>query len=207
MADSLTKMGSFELFGLEPNWSSDISVEHLLSRRMLQYAGTPTTLEDIAPEIPIALDLEFLCWDKQREFDLITFFVSKKGQANRFWLKHPAAAFTLKTSASAGAAGIYCKRNSFDLVWQGYERVYILMSSGDLVVRKITSCSGGSDYTYIGFDTVLDRDLMATNHLRISRMLLGRFSTDKLKIKSSTDLVGRASLSFVELVKEYSLAD
>lgn len=207
MADSLTKMGSFELLTLDPNWAEDISVEHALSRRLFSYSGGAATLEDIAPEVPIALEMQFLCEDKQAEYDLLTFFISKKGQLTRFWFKHPAAAFTLKTTASAGATGIYCKRNRFDLIHQGYERIYILMDTGDLIVRKITTVLDGTDYTYLGFDAVLDRDVSLTNYSRIGRMLLGRFASDKAKFEFKTNTVSTVTLAFTELVKEYTLAD
>lgn len=208
MADSITKTGSFELFDIEPNWADDISLDYRISRRVVSYAGTPTVLEAIAPEVPVALSLDFVCEDKNSEFDLLTFFLSKKGQLNRFWLRHPASAFTLRTTALSGATGLYCKRNRFDLVYQGYERIYILMAStGDIIVRQITSCIDNADYTYIGFDTSIDRDVTLTNHVKIGRLLLGRWSTDRIKFSCHTSGVSEATLEFTELVKEYTLAD
>jgi hypothetical protein len=207
MADNLTKVGSFELFDIEPNWADDIAFEHQMSRRLIAYAMGAATLEAIAPEIPVAFELQFLCEDKQAEYDLLTFFISKKGRLTRFWLRHPAAAFTLKTNASSGASGLYCKRNRFDLVYQGYERIYILMATGDIIVRKVTACVDGADYTYIGFDTTIDRDVTTTNHIRIGRLLLGRFNSDKAKFEFKTSTVSTVTLAFSELVKEYSLAD
>lgn len=207
MADSLTKVGSFEFFNIEPNWTKDISSDYLLSRRLISYSGTPAIFEGIAPEVPVVLQMEFLFEDKEAEYNMITFFVSKRGRLNRFWLRSPTEAFTLRTAAISGATGLYCKRNRFDLVYQGYERIYIMMNNNDIVVRKITSVVDGEDLTYIGFDTVLDRDITLTNHCKIGRLLLCRFNDDKLRFRFRTSSVSTLTIGFLELVKEYSLAD
>jgi hypothetical protein len=207
VADNLTKVGSFEIFTIEPNWANDISTEYTMSRRLISYPGTVALLESIAQEVPIALSLSFQCGGRQEEYELLTFFLSKLGRLKRFWLKSPIASFSLKTTAAAGAAGIYCNRNSFDLIYRGYERICISMADGDIVVRKVTSCLAGSDYTYLGFDTVIDRDITEDNCSMISRFLLGRFNSDKLKFSYGSVDVKTTELSFVELVKEYQFAD
>jgi hypothetical protein len=207
MADSLTKIGSFDMLDIDANWAESISAEYLLSRKLLSYVGGVSTFEAMAPECPVALDVSFLCASKQEEHELLTFFVSRKGRLQRFWFKHPAAAFSLLQPALAGASGLYCSRNYFELVYQGYERIYIMMNSGDLVARKITSCTSGTYHTYIGFDTALDRDITLDNHVRIGRLLLGRFDSDLAKFKFASAVVSTMPVKFTELVKEYSLAD
>jgi hypothetical protein len=208
MADSLTKVGSIDRWTIDPDWSGDLSPDYKLSRRLMGYPGTSHVVEPIAPETPMALALTFACATKQREYELITQFVYFMGRLKRFWMKSPHAAFHLKTNAVSGAAGIYCYYNAFEPIFQGYERVYILMADGDLIVRKVTAVSDSVDnYTYLVFDTPIDRDILLTNYLRIGRYLLGRFDSDSLKFTFRSNVVNKAELNFLELVKEYYLAD
>jgi hypothetical protein len=207
MSDSLTSLGSFARLTIQPNWAEPVPQEQLLSRLLMGFPGTVSQLEAQAPEVPAALDVSFTCVTKQEEFDLLTFWTSKKGRLNRFWMESPQAAFTLKSNAAIGATYLVCERNRFELVRQGYERLYIAMTTGDLIVRKITNCSDASTYTAVYLDTPLDRAVTLTNHLRIGRMLLVRFDSDKLRMKARSSQVSQAQLRVVELVNEYTLAD
>jgi hypothetical protein len=207
VADSLTKVGSFPIFTIEPNWAKDMSSDYFFSKRLIGHPGTVIQLEEITAKVPNALGLSFQCSDKREEYDLLVFFLSRLGRVKRFWLRSPITSFTLKTDALFGENGIYCDKNLFNLVYQGYERICILMANDDMVVRKVTSCIFGSDYTYLGFDTMLDRDIKATNHLMIGRFLLGRFNTDRLKFSYDSINVSTTELQFLELVNDYSLAD
>jgi uncharacterized Zn-finger protein len=208
MADSLTKVGSIYRWEKEPNWVNDITAEYKLSRRLIAYPGTPVILEPVAEETILAVTLKFMCKDKDEEYQFITKFVDFKGRVGRFWMKHPANFFTMKTNSFVGAPGIYCEYNGFGEIYQGYERVFIPMNDGDLVVRKVVGVSETvGSHTFLQFDTILDRDIITGNHLMIGRYLLGRFDSDSLRFVHHSNVVSEVDINFVELVKEYDFAD
>lgn len=206
MADSITKLGAFELLRIDPNWAKDLSNDYAISRRIISNLVSPTLLEPLSPEMPISLSLGFLCCSKIEKKELLEFWISKRARLMRWWLLNPLVAFNLAQTAGQYDVGIYCLRNRFDLSRRGHERIYILHSSGDLIIRKVTSSIDIGGRTYIGFDSNLGRELTIGNVLKIGYVLLGRFNTDKINFVHKTNTISEATLTFVELIKEYSLA-
>jgi len=208
MADSMTSVGTITHYSAkDPNWASSLAMETVLSRRMMSFLTGSMMLEPISNSLPLSFELSIQCNDKQEQHTLIDFFTARYGRWRRFWIKHPESAFKLKLAANSGATGIYCDRNRFDLVYQGYERIYIEMSNGDLIVRKVTACVDTANSTYLALDSPLDRDVTLTNHTRVGRYMVSRFNNDRMSLKFASSLVATAALVVMELVGEYYLAD
>lgn len=207
MADSLpvADLGSFPVFPLSPNWSSDPSSQIAFARDVIREPGTSHALVSITDDAPISFEAAFTIFTPAEYLSLMTFWVARRGRVNRFWVKHPYRSFKLKEDAGSGDGIIHCYPNSFELQYQGYERLYVVMDDGDTVAREITAATydSGNDRLSLSLNTVLDRDLTTTNHIIIGRYLLARFDADDLDLELVTDCVSNFSLSFAELVREY----
>jgi len=207
MADSLPAgdLGSFPVFPLSPNWKEEPSSKIALSRDLISFPGTAHHIASITDDGPISFEAAFTTFTPAELSTALTFFVARRGRVNRFWVKHPYRSFKLKVDAGSGDGIIHCYPNDFETQYQGYERIYIVMSDGDTLAREITAAAydAGNDRLSLSLNTVLDRDVTTTNHVIIGRYLLARFDADALELELVTDFVTNFSLSFYELVKEY----
>lgn len=206
MSDSLLNLQGFSLLTKTPNWTGNITNKFLFSRRLSGFTATAVKVDEVAPETPVALECSFQCNDKSEEFYLLSFFVQQLARVGRFWIMDPSSSFKLQSNAVSGASGIYCHRNRFDLIYQGYERVYIEMSNGDILTRRISAVVDGANTTYLNFYNPIDRDITTGTCVKIGRLFLGRFDSDVARFKFYSNVVSEITLPFVELVKEYEIS-
>lgn len=206
MADSFLDMGSSSLLRLEPSWVADVSAQNLWARYLTQMVGSVSSVDMLVAHLPVALELSFDFFSKQEEYEFLDHFVDSKGRLSRFWFPHPHAEFILDRDALSGDSTLYCKYNSFDSVFQGFERLLIKMGNGDWVVRQITNITSGTDYTFLWLSAALGREVSQTNQIYIGRMLLGRFDSDTVRFKFKTSQISTVTVTFVELTQEYDLA-
>lgn len=206
MADSLSGIGSLEIFPFEPDWSTPPASEIIMTRRLQSFPGTVHAIESIAADVPIAVRMGFSVLDRGELHDLTDFMVSRTGRLKRFWVRHPKSAFSLLQSASSGGTTLTAIPNKAARQYQGYERIYVLMNNGDLVVRHATDVAHDvvNEQTVITLDSPLDRDIGLNDYRVIGRLLLVRFDQDKFDFKMLTNAVGEITLKFHELVKEYA---
>lgn len=210
MADSyptadVGAVGSFPRFPLEPNWVSAPSTQLSMLRRVLQFRGTSHHLETLTDDVPITTEMRFTIFTLADYNSLMGHFATARGRVNRFWVKCPVRHFEMKTNANNGSSQLILYPNNFDLQYQGYERIFIEMSDGDILARHVTAATYNSvdDQLEISINTALDRDLTTTNHIIIGRYLLVRFDSDELRLEAVTDQVCSTTLAFTELVTEY----
>jgi hypothetical protein len=163
------------------------------------------TIDSISDDAPFLFEAQFLFNSKADEFDMLDFFYSRYGKHGRFWIEHPAHLFTLESTAILGAAAIYCESNKADLMWQGYERIYVVMTNGDIWTRKVGSIDyeAGNDRIKLNLVTPLDRELTSANHQLFGRFLLVRFESDVLNVDHYSSGTCKVTVKFRELVKEY----
>ena len=208
MADSLLDLGSTPVFPLEPNWATEPSTNLTMTRRLLGYRGTIQSLFSLTPDVPVVFQAKFTVYDKTDENTIMDFFHARKGRNQRFWIKHPRQHFTLKETAGNGTLSMVCNPNDSHNQWQGYERIYIRMTDGDLLTRKVTAANynEAQDEVTLTLNSALDRDITTTNQNLIGRMLLCRFDSDDFRVTWLTTITMEFSLKFYELVGEYSEA-
>jgi len=207
MADSLEDLGtggSALLFPLEPNWASNPTTDLAMLRRVLSQRGTSHQLKSLTDDVPLKFKAGFTLLNKEQECTLLEFFCARLGRCQRFWIKHPRRHFELKSTATNGSATLVCNSNGFELQYQGYERIYILMNNGDVLTRKVTGATDDGSELTLNINTVLDREVTTDNHYRIGRLLWARFDNDELAERCVTNTICETSLDFVELVQEYS---
>ena len=206
MADSLTGMGSFELFPLEPNWAKSPSASAVFVRHYESYPGTAQKLGSLTSLVPITMDMGFTL-EKADEYAAMAFFAARRGRWQRFWFKGAKRAFTLKEDMASGSTVLYVYDNGAYDLYQGHERIYIEMRSGDLIVRHVTSITDDTETNQrliLLLDTALDRDVNLDNHWKIGRLLLGRVNMDKILLRFKTSHASEITGRFMELPTEYS---
>jgi hypothetical protein len=207
MANSFSSLGAQVLFPFEPSWADQPEISPVIMRRIITHRGTVQQVESTMGDVPVRLTLGFSLLSADDIFSMTEFFMARKGRFGRFWIMHPTEAFTLKSAASLDQNSLICHDNLAARQFQGYERIYINMTDGDVLIRKVTAIvsdqvTGTCELT---LDTPLDRVINADNHIRIGRVYLVRFDQDDLSFNYATpDAVGDIRLSFYELVKEYA---
>ena len=206
MANNFSGLGDREIFPFEPSWTDPPSLSPVLLRRIISQRGTVQVMESMTGDVPVGLILGFSLLSASDVSGLVTFFMDRKGRFGRFWLIHPMEAFCLAAPASIDQNILICHDNLAARQFQGYERIWILMNDGDLLIRKVTAVTADQEtgLCELVLDTNLDRVVNADNLTRIGRVYLVRFDQDDLNFRFSTpDVAGDIRLSFYELVKEY----
>jgi len=207
MANSFSSLGAPVLFPFEPSWADPPEMSPVIMRRIITHRGTVQQVESTMGDVPVRLTLGFSLLSSADIFSMTEFFMARKGRSGRFWIMHPTEAFTLKSAASLHQNILICHDNLAARQFQGYERIYINMTDGDILIRKVTAVTsdqqtGSCELT---LDAPLDRVINADNHTRIGRVYLVRFDQDDLAFNFATpDAANDIRLSFYELVKEYA---
>jgi hypothetical protein len=206
MADSLLDIGGEDIFPLDPNWASRPSHSYNFTRYINQYPGTSTEIETKNDEIPWIVEAEFDIQSKEEEFEFLTFIHTAYGRVKRFWLKHPKSLFRIKDPLSNGSTQINAYTDNSELIAQGYERIWIELSSGDILTRHVSAIvlDEPNNEVQLTLPTAVDRDIALSEVVRIGRILLVRFDNDRISLTIHNDYRSSTRLTFHELVKEYS---
>jgi hypothetical protein len=206
MADSLLDIGGEDIFAFTPDWSTPPGQAFNITRYLQQYPGTTAKITEMNTEVPLIIESDFYFNTKEDEFNFLTFIHDRIGRAKRFWYKYPKTLFRLKDDLSNGSNTIVVHKDYSSLSLQGYERIYFEFDDGDLVTRHITGSDldDPNEEVELTLATALDRDSAKENVVAIGRILLVRFNEDVFNFKVITDQKSSISLSFYELVKEYS---
>ena len=200
MSDSITGLlpDITTIYRLEGDWTEQITVEPAPSLNFLAAPGGNEELLLFSSYVPGVLKYKATSVNKGEEYDLIDFFCSRKGKLESFWVFGQRVSFSLVADALSGSDELEISPNSFD--FQGYERIYIFLNDGSLIVRKIISASEN----VLTLDTPLDRDVTLENISIIGRLHLVRFNGDILNLSYSSSEVSSTTLEFIEVVGEYA---
>ena len=206
MANSFSGLGDLELFPFEPSWADPPSMTPVFVRRIISQRGTVQDVESVTGDVPARMTLGFSLLSAEDVLAFSDFFMERKGRLGRFWLMHPACAFTLAASASLNQNLLVCRDNLAARQFQGYERIYLLMNDGDILIRQVTAVESDQDGSLctLTLDADLDRVVTPDALARIGRVYLVRFDQDDLDFRFITPgAAGDVHLTFYELVKEY----
>lgn len=206
MANNFSGLGDLELFPFEPSWADPPSMTPVFVRRIISQRGTVQDVESVTGDVPARMTLGFSLLSAEDVLAFSDFFMERKGRLGRFWLMHPACAFTLAASASLNQNLLVCRDNLAARQFQGYERIYLLMNDGDILIRQVTAVESDQDGSLctLTLDADLDRVVTPDALARIGRVYLVRFDQDDLDFRFITPgAAGDVRLTFYELVKEY----
>jgi hypothetical protein len=195
------------LFPFEPTWAESPQISPVILRRILSHRGTVQQVESVQGDVPVKLTFGYSLLTSADIFAMTSFFLDRKGRLGRFWIRHPMEAFTLAAPASVNQNLLVCRDNLAARQFQGYERIWMEMADGDLIIRQVTESSADPEtgLVTLTLDTNLDRVVNADTLFRIGRMYLVRFDQDDVKFLFETpETAGDIMLTFYELVKEYS---
>ncbi len=206
MADSILDVGVDELFfPLVPNWVETPNNKFTITRYLFEYRGTASQIEQQNLATPFVFTARFDVNEKQQEFDLLTFLHNVYGRTKRFWIRYPKTLMDLTQSIGSGSTGMRVKADNSNLLFSGYERIYILMNNGDLIVRRITAASYNSvaDDVDLTLVTPFDRNIELDDYIEIGRYLLVRFDADDFTFGCDSDIYLQMTQRFYELTSEY----
>ncbi len=190
MADSLLNIGGEPTLLTPFDWGSVPKSEIVITRYLQQFPGTVTLLGELNTYAPISFEVLYVMYTKQTEYTFLEFIHTQLGRNIRFWVPYQKQLFKLYSDAAVGGNTLEMYANNFDLVYQGYERIYIKMVNGDLLTRQISGASSIDDTVMqIILTDVIDRDITTTNYVEMGRFLLVRFSDDNFPLKVETDQV------------------
>jgi len=206
MADLLTGLGGLEVLYDKANWSSAVSASYEMSRQIFSHTGTIEQIINYSDERPHKLDLSFLFENKAEEYAFLTFFFDKRGRWKRFWLPAPATAFSLAMPTVIGVPSVIVKSNRFGQFYRGFERIFLLLASGDRLTFQITSVQEGQPLA--GQDTInlgaaLDRIITINDIVQFSLLLCGRFDKDVAELEYPCVSNSTCKITFLELVRDY----
>jgi hypothetical protein len=207
MANNFTALGDVPLFPFEPTWSEMPRISPVILRRIVSHRGTVQQVESTQGDVPVKLTFGYSLLTSADIMAMTSFFLDRKGRLGRFWIRHPLEAFSLAAPASINQNLLVCQDNLAARQFQGYERIWMEMADGDLLIRQVTEASADPEtgLVTLTLDTNLDRVVNADTLFRIGRMYLVRFDQDDLKFLFATpETAGDITLTFYELVKEYS---
>lgn len=208
MTDDLIDLGTTEMFPIDINWAKQITPDVGLMKAVLQYKGSATRMEDYVSVPPVMAGFGITLFDPEDIYTFLDFFNSIKGRAYKFWLKLPWRFATLKDDISSGSTAIPIYRNQLQNVVENNERFWIGMNSGDIITREIASVTddaAGNKHT-LNINTATDRDITASNHYMIARLLLCRLVSDSIKLELESDQAVSVQCQVIETVKEYESA-
>jgi hypothetical protein len=143
VADNLAGLGGLPVFRVEPQWEDSFETDYQISRDIFRFPGTSEQIISINPERPTIAKLKFLFTSKEKEFEFWTFFNDRCGMLEKFWLLSPSEFFYLSEPITNGVNNITVKLNGFLSFRKGYERIYLLLTNGDLVTFKIDDAVSG----------------------------------------------------------------
>lgn len=204
MADSLEDLGGIDMLNFEPNWAGKAKASLDLARKLLNYAGSSSLMIGFSDDVPEVWQLTYQM-TKAEEYSFIDYFTTKMGKLESFWFKAPVSEFTLKSTALSGSTELVCYRNYAHRQLQGYERVYVVMHSGDILTRKLTDGVDDEDNNEISLQlaTSTDRDITVANHYMIGKLLLVRFDIDTLMLDYEANAWPKIKITVRELPLEY----
>jgi hypothetical protein len=197
----LESCGTSTIFNIRPEWSREPNMEIQFGRELIQYDAAMTQFRFLTSELGWKVTAEYFNIDKAVEYSLLDFFHQRKGKLSRFWLPAWAQYFTLAQDISPLATTFFlAEDNSFQYVYRGYERFFMLLKNGHIITRKITASLGNGEYSVA---SAFDRAITPADISLFGKLLLVRFDQDEIAMQHDTTDLSTCTLTFQELAKEY----
>lgn len=196
MAESISGLyGNEIIFEFDADWQAEPSKIAVVGPGLLQFFGGIHTIYD-SPKSLYETKIKITANSTDLN-SFLFFFASRMGRKKAFWTPDHNQNFSV---ISIDTTDIVVKGNHS---LEDCKRVYILLASGDLVVREITAANYSVllDQTELVFDGNIAFDL-SEGVARATKLKYSRLGNDILEVKYSTDAIAEINISFVELLGE-----
>jgi hypothetical protein len=170
----------------------------------MQTQGTPHEIFSYDNPIAKQFSYTFLNKSKAEEYELLKFIDEKKGRWGSFWMPTWVTQFDLLAPIETTGTLIVVLNRKFSSIFRGYERFFILLSNGDMIVRQITkSTVYNTEAEVLTYSTLIPQRILPSQVVLFGLFMFVRFDTDEFTFNYQTDTVSTVNVSVVELVKEY----
>lgn len=206
MADDLEGLGGITtIFRTAPDWARAADVSFSPSAQVLGFNASVQERLSFTEDAPKTFNFLFHNMSKAEEAALLDFVDARSGIVEKFWCPGHRVAFSLSQTMPVASSVLYVLDNGFSRVYRGYERVYIELTNGDIITRKIISVSAGpgDNEITLQLDVVTDREIVPSDVIIFGRLYLVRFAKGKFDLEYGANWESSVKLEFQELVKEY----
>lgn len=205
MADDLQGLGTTPefrdlLFSLQ-NWRERPKMNVKTNVRLFGFEGTVKQVINQSDDQPHDLDFLVTLENLEQIFQFLTFFHSRRARLERFWFPLPYGIFSLVGQQLSGNTVL--KVNSPTFFYRGFERIYILLSNGDLITREVTAVNEVAGELFFTV-AALDRTIEESDVELCSLLLLCRFDNNDVKLKYKPYTAADTNIKLKELITEYS---
>jgi len=195
------------VFTRKPNWVENPISTFDTNSEFINYPGTQMDIYNLSNSIGYEITYRYSNLTKDDEYYIINFFINRQGMLKRFWLPWWKNSFRLAQNVSIDDSVItiqHCRYNKID---QGYERIFILLKTGDYISRKVVAVVENYNYESIILQTPMNKNINQDDILFFGRLLLVRFADDELNLDFSNNKISDLSIKYKELPNEYELEE
>ena len=206
MADNWLNLSrTTDRFLSKPNWIREPKAGFDDNREIMQYAGTVIDIYNLGDSISKRYVYGYTNMSMSSIYYIVNFFCEHRGKHSRFWLPVRKNNFVLVSAISQGDRIITIENCYFNLIDQGYGRIFIELKNGDYISRSVSAVVPGTTTEDILLNDGMDRNIGLDDILFFGSLILTRFDSDSLDMDFHSDQVNSCELGFVELVHEYGL--
>lgn len=204
MADSFPTLGTNTTTWMRrPNWAMPLKQNFAFTKTLIDYIGLTQIWNDNT-KVPRYYRMEFVNQNKTDEKALLDFFQDRQGQVKGFWIPSWHNQFTVDEVITSGAFTITLRNDNFHVSYNGHEYIMLVLTSGDIVVRKISAAAIiDGDQEYITLATAVDRTIQVADVELACLFLYARFDSGKLTFSYQTDSYSTVTIPILELPREY----
>ncbi len=206
MASDIQTLGTeIEVFPLVPNFASglDLSIDTGYSATILHPFSAIKLKEDYTNKRVIVKG-EFICFTKEESYTLLDFIDQRKGRTGKFWLYTKINEFTLRSTSVENSPFITCEVNNYEAIYKDVDRVYLILTNGDVIVRRVTLVNVSGDDMIVSITgNMPDYEIAPSDVVELGRVLCCRLDQSTVELNCVTDHVYKTNLRFTELPNEY----
>jgi len=204
MADSILDLGGYSLLNIDYAKNDGIQFKAEASRSIIRDPGGVNDVYYFSNSQPLRFSVSFVGMELAEVYEILSLFHTVKGRYMPFWLA--AQIRTVEPIATFSTDVVPVCPTSFPDAYKGYERLFLLLTNGDRIVRKITAANTGlnpGDPDSLALSSGVGRTITVAEIVEASILLFGRFDTDDIEVTYLTSGIAEAVMEFLELTEEY----
>lgn len=198
MSDVLNGLGSVPLLRMFPNFATNPKYSFFNSLKIIEFEGTPTDFYEISERKPQVFQCELLLSSKAEEFAFMTFWKSRRGIVERFWMPIFPDLFELKEGFLSADTTVRIEPVP---ILFNQERIYIFTKDDSLWTAKISSYETDDEKTVLNLSVVSGKDILPEDINSFGMLLLCRFDKDTVELDYETPEAIKVSIEVKEVLE------